>query len=132
MARGRNVELRSTIASGELPILGDPIQLQQVVLNIVVNGIDAMGETPSENRVLEIRTSRVERFAELSVSDRGPGIPADKLKNVFEPFFTTKAEGMGIGLSISRTIVEAHDGLINAKNRDSGGASLLIRLPLAR
>ena len=91
-----------------------------------------MGETPSENRVLEIRTSRVERFAELSVSDRGPGIPADKLKDVFEPFFTTKAEGMGMGLSISRTIVEAHDGLINAKNRDNGGTSLLIRLPLAR
>ena len=132
LARGRNVELHSTIAPSKLPILGDPIQLQQVILNLVVNGIDAMGETPSENRVLEIRTSRVERFAELSVSDRGPGIPADKLKDVFEPFFTTKAEGMGMGLSISRTIVEAHDGLINAKNRDNGGTSLLIRLPLAR
>ena len=75
---------------------------------------------------------RVERFAELSVSDRGPGIPADKLKEVFEPFFTTKAEGMGMGLLIARTIVEAHDGLISAKNGDNGGASLLIRLPLAR
>jgi signal transduction histidine kinase len=132
LARGQNVELHSTIAPGELPILGDPIQLQQVILNLVVNGIDAMGETPSEKRVLEIRMSRVERYAELSVSDRGPGIPADKLKDVFEPFFTTKAEGMGMGLSIARTIVEAHDGLISAKNRDNGGASLLIRLPLAR
>ena len=95
-----------------LPILGDRIQLQQVILNLVVNGIDAMKETPDENRIISIRTSRVEEFAELSVSDRGPGIPEDKLEEVFEPFFTTKAEGMGMGLSIARTIIEAHDGLI--------------------
>ena len=114
-----------------LPILGDRIQLQQVILNLVVNGIDAMKDTPSENRIISIRTSRVENFAELSVSDRGPGIPEDKLKEVFEPFFTSKAEGMGMGLSIARTIIEAHNGLIWAKNRDHGGASFRIRLPLS-
>ena len=132
LAFGRKVELRSVITPKALPILGDRIQLQQVILNLVVNGIDAMNETPSENRIISIRTSRVEEFAELSVSDRGPGIPEDKLEAVFEPFFTTKTEGMGMGLSITRTIIEAHDGLICAKNRDHGGASFRIRLPLVR
>ena len=131
LAVGRKVELVSVITPDALPILGDRIQLQQVILNLVVNGIDAMKDTPDENRIISIRTSRVENFAELSVSDRGPGIPEDKLKEVFEPFFTSKAEGMGMGLSIARTIIEAHNGQISAKNRDHGGASFRIRLPLA-
>ena len=132
LAVGRKVELVSVITPDALPILGDRIQLQQVILNLVVNGIDAMKDTPSENRIISIRTSRVENFAELSVSDRGPGIPEDKLKEVFEPFFTSKAEGMGMGLSIARTIIEAHHGQIWAENRDHGGASFRIRLPLVR
>jgi len=130
LAVARKVELDSVITPNALPILGDRIQLQQVILNLVVNGIDAMKDTPSENRI-SIRTSRVENFAQLSVSDRGSGIPEDKLKEVFEPFFTSKAEGMGMGLSIARTIIEAHHGLISANNRDHGGASFRIRLPLS-
>jgi C4-dicarboxylate-specific signal transduction histidine kinase len=132
LAIGRKVQLDSVIKADALPILGDRIQLQQVFLNLIVNGIDAMKDTPTENRIISIRTSRVEKFADLSVSDRGPGIPEDKLKEVFEPFFTSKAEGMGMGLSIARTIIEAHHGLILAKNRDHGGASFRIRLPLVR
>ena len=132
LAVGRKFEMVSVITPDALPILGDRIQLQQVILNLVVNGIDAMKDTPAENRIISIRTSRVENFAQLSVSDRGPGIPEDKLKEVFEPFFTSKAEGMGMGLSIARTIVEAHNGLISAKNRDHGGATFRIRLPLVR
>jgi signal transduction histidine kinase len=128
LAIGRKVALSSVITPDVLPILGDYIQLQQVILNLVVNGIDAMRDT-SGNRMIGIRTSRVGNFAELSVSDRGPGIPEDKLKEIFEPFFTSKAEGMGMGLSIARTIIEAHRGLIWAKNRDHGGASFRIRLP---
>src|SRR5258708_858073 len=130
LAVGRKVELLSVITRDVLPILGDRIQLQQVILNLVLNGIDAMTDAPSENRTISIRTSRVETFAELSVSDRGPGIPEDKLKEVFEPFYTSKVQGMGMGLSIARTIIEAHHGLICAKNRDHGGASFRIRLPL--
>jgi signal transduction histidine kinase len=132
LAVGRKVELTSSITPDALPILGDRIQIQQVILNLVMNGIDAMKDTPSENRIISIRTSRVENLAELSVSDRGSGIPEDKLKEVFEPFFTSKAEGMGMGLSIARTIIEAHQGQIWAKNRDHGGASFRIRLPLVR
>ena len=132
LAVARKFEMVSVITPDALPILGDQIQLQQVILNLVVNGIDAMKDTPSENRIITIRTARVENFAELSVSDRGHGIPEDKLKEVFEPFFTSKAEGMGMGLSIARSIIEAHHGLIWAKNRDHGGASFRIRLPLVR
>ena len=129
---GRKVELDSVITQDALPIVGDRIQLQQVILNLVTNGIDAMKDSPSENRIISIRTSRVEDFAQLSVSDRGHGIPEDKLKEVFEPFFTSKAEGMGMGLSIARTIIEAHNGSVSARNRDQGGASFRIKLPLVR
>jgi signal transduction histidine kinase len=132
LAIARKVELTNVIAPDALPILGDRIQLQQVILNLVVNGIDAMKDTSAENRIISIRTSRAENFAELSVSDRGPGIPEDKLKEVFEAFFTSKPEGMGMGLSIARTIIEAHHGLIWVKNRDHGGASFRIKLPLVQ
>jgi signal transduction histidine kinase len=89
-----------------------------------------MKDKPAESRIISIRTSRIEEFAELSVSDRGPGIPEDKLKEVFEPFYTSKTEGMGMGLSIARTIIEAHRGLIWAKIgitavRRSGSSFLL-------
>jgi signal transduction histidine kinase len=130
LAVARKIELTSLITQNALPILGDHIQLQQVILNLVMNGIEAMKDTPTENHIISIRTSRAEKFAELSVSDRGPGIPEDKLKEVFEPFYTSKAEGMGMGLSIARTIIEAHNGVISARNRDHGGASFRIRLPL--
>jgi signal transduction histidine kinase len=131
LAVARKVELTSLITPNALPILGDRIQLQQVILNLVVNGIDAMKDTPAENRIISIRTSRAGKYAELSVSDRGPGVPEGKLKEIFEPFFTSKAEGMGMGLSIARTIIEAHEGQISARNRDHGGASFRIKLPLA-
>ena len=126
----RKIEVVSVITPDVLPILGDRIQLQQVMLNLVVNGIDAMKDNSSENRIISIRTARVENFAELSVSDLGSGIPEDKIEEIFEPFFTSKAEGMGMGLSIARTIIEAHNGLISANNRDHGGATFRIRLPL--
>jgi signal transduction histidine kinase len=127
---GRKVGLVSVITPEALPILGDRVQLQQVILNLVANGIDAMKDTPTDNRTISIRTSRVEQFAELSVSDRGPGVPEDKLKEVFDPFYSSKAQGMGMGLSIARTIIEAHNGQIRAENQDHGGASFRIRLPL--
>ena len=130
LAVGRKVEMADVITQDALPILGDRIQLQQVILNLVVNGIEAMKDTATENRTITFRTSRVDNCAELSVSDRGPGIPEDKLEAVFEPFYTSKAEGMGMGLSIARTIIESHHGLISAKNRDHGGVKFKIRLPL--
>jgi len=96
-----------------------------------VNAIEATKDLSYERRAVSIRTSRDAKFAELSVSDRGPGIPEDTLKRIFDPFFTTKPEGMGMGLSIAQTIIQAHHGKITARDREDGGASFTIRLPLA-
>ena len=130
LAVARKFELSTLLTPIVLPIMGDRIQLQQVILNLVVNAADAMANAPGDSRTIGVRTSRVDDFAELSISDNGPGIPEDTLKKVFEPFFTSKAEGMGMGLSIARTIVEAHDGRIWAENRPGGGALFVIKLPL--
>ena len=94
--------------------------------------MDAMSDMPSAERKIAVRSTRVHGLAEVSISDAGPGIPADKLKDVFEPFFTTKVQGMGMGLSIARTIVEAHHGQIIAENQAGGGAMFRITLPLMK
>lgn len=90
-----------------------------------------MSGTPGENRIVSLRTSRVENFAELSISDRGPGIPAEA-EGCVRTFLTTKAEEMGMGLSIARTIVEAHNGQVSAVNAPEAGAVFRVILPIAR
>lgn len=130
LAHGRNVDISGEIASDPVPVRGDRVQLQQVILNLVMNAIEAMKDMPSESRSIKVRTSRDERSAELSVSDSGPGISEDKLEQVFAPFFTTKEDGMGMGLSIARTIIDAHHGEIVAENRNEGGVTFRVRLPL--
>jgi signal transduction histidine kinase len=131
LAVARKVDLTSFIAPTPLPIKGDLIQLQQVILNLIVNAMDAMSGMPSAERRITVSTARDGNSADLSVSDVGPGIPFEKLKEVFEPFFTTKPQGMGMGLSIARTIVEAHGGQLSAENRAGRGAAFRMRLPLA-
>jgi signal transduction histidine kinase len=126
----REVKLSAFTAPMPLPIGVDPVQLQQVIVNLIVNAMDAMSKMPSLERRVTVHTARADNFAEVSVSDAGPGIPSDKMKEVFEPFFTTKAQGMGIGLSIARTIIEAHNGRIWAENKTGGGAVFRISLPL--
>ena len=126
------VDLSTSITPEPLPIRGDRIQLQQVVLNLIVNATDAMSEMPRAERKVTIRTTRIRDLAEVSISDAGPGIPPNKLKEVFEPFFTTKAQGMGMGLSIVRTIIEAHGGHVVAENQAGGGAVFRVTLPLAK
>ncbi len=117
--------------SSDIPtVRADEIQLKQVVLNLVVNAMDAMRDTPAGERRVTVRTAAFDSSTVLvSVSDRGSGIDQDKLGRVFQPFFTTKAEGMGMGLSIARTIVEAHGGILWAVNNPDRGASFHCRLP---
>jgi signal transduction histidine kinase len=131
-AASRGVALTSRLASEPLIARGDRIQLQQVVLNLVVNAIEAAAGTTGKVREVTGSTVRVDkRSAKIFVADSGPGIPPDSLARVFEPFFTTKQQGMGMGLSIARTIVEAHDGHIDARNGEHGGAVFDVVLPLA-
>jgi signal transduction histidine kinase len=113
----------------ELMVTGDHIFLEQVMLNLLLNSLEALSAPALADRRVLVRSARDNGYAVLSVSDTGPGIPQATLSRVFEPFFTTKSQGMGIGLSISRSIVEAHDGRIAAANNPDGGATVRVWLP---
>jgi signal transduction histidine kinase len=129
----RDVTLHRALTSGELPVLGDSIQLQQVILNLILNAIDAVRECPVASRDIVISASLSEgRFAEVSVSDTGPGLSPESIERVFQPFFSTKENGMGVGLSLCRTIIEAHEGVIWAANGMTGGAVFRFRLSLQK
>jgi signal transduction histidine kinase len=132
MSRARNIILRCVTTSVDLTVKGDAVQLQQVVLNLIVNAVEAISEADSSEREVSVTTNLSDDIAEISISDTGPGIAAGDLKSVFNPFFTTKPQGVGMGLAIVRTIVEAHQGHVSAANLSSGGALFVIRLPSAR
>jgi C4-dicarboxylate-specific signal transduction histidine kinase len=110
---------------------GDPVELQQVVLNLVLNAADAMNQLRPEARRLTVRTEACDTSVCLRVSDNGTGIAADQLNNVFEPFWSTKPNGMGMGLTICRSIVASHHGSISASNNPEGGATFSVTLPRA-
>ena len=129
-ASARNIALYLQTAPGALRVRGDPVQLQQVVLNLVVNSMDAMTEMPYGRTVIGRTEMNGGSSVEISISDSGPGIPPDRIAQVFDPFFTTKDQGMGIGLSIARTIILAHKGTIWAENQIGGGAAFRFCLPL--
>ena len=130
-ASARNIVLDLQPSPGALQVKGDPVQLQQVILNLIVNSMDAMTAMPDQRTVVGRTEVNGESLAVISISDSGPGIPQDKLNEVFDPFFTTKKKGMGIGLSIARTIVQAHKGRIWAENQTGGGAVFRLSLPLS-
>jgi signal transduction histidine kinase len=132
MAHKRDIALTCSTTSADLNVKGDAVQLQQVFLNLIINAMDAISEAEAKVREISVTTSLSDANAEIRIADTGPGIAAGDLKNVFDPFFTTKPQGMGMGLAIVRTIVEAHHGRISAANQPSGGALFTIRLPIAR
>ena len=130
-ARQRKVELACQFATGLAPVRGDRVHLQQVLLNLILNGLDALADTPVPLRRIVVRTERDGDGAKVCVIDSGHGIPPDKLKAVFESFFTTKQHGMGLGLSIARSIVELHGGRLGASNNANRGATFTFTLPTA-
>jgi C4-dicarboxylate-specific signal transduction histidine kinase len=130
-AAARDVRLDSKLAQQRLRVNGDRVQLQQVVLNLVVNGIEAIAEMPNGVREVVCRSWASEGLAVVSIRDTGPGIPSDRLERLFEPFFTTKHDGMGMGLCIAHAILEAHGGKISAEGRPDG-AVFHVSLPLAK
>jgi C4-dicarboxylate-specific signal transduction histidine kinase len=114
-----------------LPVFGgDRVQIQQVILNLMLNGIEAMRGVDAAPRVLSVSTRRSgSDGALIAVRDSGPGLAKADLERVFEPFYTTKPEGLGLGLSICRSIIEAHGGRLWATANRSAGATFRIRLP---
>jgi PAS domain S-box-containing protein len=128
----RDVAVERDLAPRMLPVSGDRIQLQHVVLNLAMNALDAMAEQEKRRRRLTVRTRAIGvGWVQLEVTDTGSGIPAEKLDSIFTPFVTTKAKGMGMGLAVSSTIVQAHGGTIAAENRPEGGAVFRVTLPVA-
>jgi C4-dicarboxylate-specific signal transduction histidine kinase len=111
-------------------VLGDAVQLQQVLLNLVVNAMDAMSTTPVLQRRVMIRTVQMTAGdIRVLIKDHGPGIKVANEKQAFVPFYTTKDHGLGLGLSICSTIIRKHGGTINLKNDDNGGAVAELSLP---
>lgn len=125
------VTVHTTLAPDLAPVRGDKVLLEQVVVNLVQNAIHAQLEQPPAERRIDIDTVSRQGTVQVSVADHGPGVPDNQLEHLFTPFFSTKAEGLGLGLNICRTIVEAHGGNISVGNRQGGGAVLTITLPVA-
>jgi two-component system sensor kinase FixL len=128
----RHVRVVLQLSPGLPPVRGDRTQLQQVLINLMLNAFDAMQSNPVSERLVTVSTSlKAGPFVCVAVRDRGPGIPEDKLDVVFEPFFTTKSEGMGVGLCVSRSIIEAHGGRLWAENNADRGAVFHFTLHIA-
>jgi C4-dicarboxylate-specific signal transduction histidine kinase len=131
-AETHRVRMTLEVAPALPPVQGDRVQLEQVLLNLLLNAMDAMGDRAPARRHVTVRVCRVKKTVELSVSDNGHGIPSEQLTRIFEPFFTTKSNGLGMGLAISLSIVEAHGGRLRAENNpEGGGAVFTFALPVA-
>lgn len=129
-ARRRRFRLALDLAPGLPCLWGDPVQIQQVIVNLVRNAFDAHSGTQAETPAVLIQTRGDGKEAvEFSVSDHGEGIPADRIDRIFDPYFSTRADGMGIGLAICRTIVEAHQGRLRVKSIAGVGTTFRFSIP---
>ena len=127
----RGVSIRLELAVDLPRVLGDRVQLQQVALNLVLNGMDAMREPGTRERVLDLRTARADaKTVRVDVRDAGAGINEADMTKIFRTFYTTKSDGMGLGLAITRSIVDAHGGRLEAHNNPDGGATFSFTLPI--
>jgi signal transduction histidine kinase len=128
----RKVDVETEVEDGLPVLLGDYVQLQQLILNLVMNALDASSQQQSRRRFVEIFTKSHDSEVQLLVRDSGKGIQQDQLPQIFEPFFTTKKEGLGMGLSICRSIVKEHGGHIWAESKYGNGASFYCSFPTAK
>ena len=127
---GRGVSLSIRSERGLAPIVGDRVQLQQVLLNLVLNACDAMESVPeTARRLTVVTTGGLDHRVRVTVCDTGPGVAGHQLEDVFEPFVTSKPQGLGLGLAVCRSIVTAHEGTLWAENNPDGGASFCFELP---
>jgi len=130
-ALSRQIELDVDVEPGLPSPHGDAVQIQQVLINLMLNAMDAVSNQPVHARHVTVSAAgRNASTVELSVIDTGSGFPVDTLQRIFDPFFTTKISGMGMGLAICRTIVQAHGGDIRAENNSRGGAIVRFTLPV--
>lgn len=128
-ARRRHIRIEPDLSAPHARVPGNDVQLQQVLLNLAINAMDAMDDTPAAERAMAVSTKAVPQGYELVVADRGHGIPAGARERLFDSLYTTKPYGMGLGLSIVRTIVEAHGGRVSAASREGGGSVFTVLLP---
>jgi signal transduction histidine kinase len=130
--RANNIVVRTSLTDGVPPfVMADPVQLQQVILNLVMNAVEAMSQPGDKTRVLQLRTEPgPDETIVVRVIDSGPRVDSELVKKMFQPFFTTKPDGMGLGLSICKTIVEAHGGQLTASANKFRGMEFQITLPL--
>jgi len=131
-AARRNIALNASLDPTTPAVLADRVQLQQVLLNLLLNAMDAMAETLVLRRSIDVSTAvRADGSAEVAIADRGHGIAAENLPRLFDSFWSTKPEGMGLGLSVVKSILDAHGGSIRAEDNEHGGATFRVVLPAA-
>jgi len=127
---GRSVRIVTDLTDGALSIHGDRVQLQQVLLNLILNAVDSMSQPINNERTLTVRSCRVGNMGiQISVADTGHGIPPGDEETIFESYYTTKPEGLGLGLSLSRSILTAHGGHLRLESRGSNGATFHCTIP---
>jgi signal transduction histidine kinase len=130
-ARRRQVHIQVHLGYDLPKVKADRVQLQQVILNLIVNAMDAMNDSAVENRRVFLVSRKSGDDVVIRVEDWGTGLKPELCEKIFEPFFTTKPHGIGVGLSISRSIVETHNGHIRAFPRSQGGTTLEFTIPIA-
>jgi two-component system, LuxR family, sensor kinase FixL len=126
----RSVRVVTELSACMLSIRGDRVQLQQVLINLILNALDSMSQPPQQERTLTFRSRRLHgNVIQISLSDTGHGIPPGDEEAIFESYYTTKLGGLGLGLSLSRSIVSAHGGQLRAETQNPRGATFYCTLP---
>ena len=126
----RNVRVQLDLAPGSVLVRGNRVDLEQVLLNVITNAMDAVAQNPVPERMVVMQTAcSDDGVVHVTVRDRGAGLPDGVADRIFEPFVTTKADGMGMGLAVARSLVDNHGGSIRAANQPGGGAVVTISIP---